>query len=129
VGKAGTYTLYCDAGRDVLIGGLGADNINGGTDDDLLINGTTFYDANVPALQAIMNEWASANSYATRINNLRLGAGLSAGNYLQAAGAGRTVFDDGTADNQTGGAGLDWFFTGTGDAITDLGNGGPETVN
>jgi hypothetical protein len=48
---------------------------------------------------------------------------------MQAAGAGRTVFDDGVADNQTGGLGLDWFFTGTGDAITDFNNGGLETVN
>ena len=129
VGNAGNDTINGGAGRDVLIGGLGADKLNGGTDDDLLINGTTSYDANIPALQAILNEWASANSYATRINDLRSGGGLSGGNYLQAAGAGRTVFDDGVADSQTGGPGLDWFFTGTGDAITDLNNGGPETVN
>ena len=30
-----------------------------------------------------------------------------------------TVFDDGAADLLTGDAGQNWFFTGTGDRITD----------
>jgi hypothetical protein len=129
VGNDGNDNLNGNRGRDVIIGGNGSDTLGGGDDDDLEIGGRTSYDANTTALQAILAEWTSANSYATRVNDLRTGVGLSAGNYLQATGASRTVFDDGSADTVTGGRGLDWFFQATGDVITDLNNGGTESTN
>jgi hypothetical protein len=128
-GNAGNDTIDGGAGRDVVIGGLGADTLDGSEDDDLLIGGTTSYDANDLALEAILNEWASAKTYAARINNLRTGGGLSGGYSLQATGTGQTVFNDGAGDTLTGGLGRDWFFQGTGDLITDLNNGGTESVN
>jgi serralysin len=129
VGNAGNDTLIGGGGRDVIIGGLGMDTLDGRGDSDLLIGGTTSYDANTVALTAILAEWTSANPYATRINNLRTGGGLSGGNILQSTGGGRTVFDDGDADTFTGGQDLDWFFEAAGDVITDLHNGGPETTS
>jgi Ca2+-binding RTX toxin-like protein len=128
-GGAGNDTIDGGAGRDLAIGGLGSDTLSGSDQDDLLIGGTTAYDPNDAALEAVLNEWASANTYAARINNLRTGGGLCKGNKLQATGAGRTVFDDSASDTLTGGLGLDWFFQGTGDLITDLNNGGTESVN
>ena len=121
-------TLVGNNGRDLMIGGQDADSLDGGNDDDLEIGGATAYDANVAALDAILNEWASSSTYAIRINNLLIGGGLSGGTCGR-LGAGRTVFDDGVADTLTGGTGLDWFFQGIGDAITDLNTGGPETVS
>jgi Ca2+-binding RTX toxin-like protein len=129
VGNAGNDTLNGGGGRDLMIGGQGADILDGGDDDDLEIGGPTSYDANVAALDAILNEWASAKPYAIRINNLQTGGGLSGGNSLRAAkGPSQTVFDDGFPDTLTGGLGLDWFFLGTGEVITDQNNGGTETV-
>lgn len=55
-----------------------------------------------------MAAWAAAPPYGTRISNL---AAL-----LNAS----TVHDDaGAIDSLTGGLGLDWFLTSTGDVITD----------
>ncbi|QDU28395.1 Bifunctional hemolysin/adenylate cyclase precursor [Anatilimnocola aggregata] len=123
VGNAGNDTLVGNAGRDLLIGGTGADNgeadlippgIDGGGGDDLLIAGTTSYDANIAALTAIMAEWTSGNNYATRVNNLRQGTGANGAYVLRVAGdsglGAATVFDDDDIDNLRGQAGLDWFF-------------------
>lgn len=129
VGNAGMDTLVGNNGRDLMIGGQDADTLDGGNDDDLEIGGATAYDANVAALDAILAEWTSARPYADRVNNLLNGGGLSGGNYLRATPAGRTVFDDGAIDTLTGGAGLDWFFQGNPDVITDRNTGGPETVS
>src|SRR5262249_62029146 len=96
--------------------------------DDLEIGGLTAYDANIAALDAILNEWASANSYAIRIKNIQTGGGLCGGISLRVTEPGRTVSDDGAPDTLTGGLGLDWFFQGTGDVITDLDNGETKTV-
>ena len=128
MGNDGNDTLDGGGDRDLLIGGLGSDTLDGRGEDDLEIGGTTSYDANVAALQAIETEWVTTPSYANRITDLLTGGGLSGGNYLQATGAKRTVFDDGSADTLTGGQGQDWFFPGTGDTITDL-NSGTETTS
>ena len=81
--------------------------------DDLLIAGTTAYDANDAALAAIMAEWTSGRDYATRVANLSgTGSGpLNNGNYfLIASGPIATVFDDNSIDVLNGGSGMDWFF-------------------
>src|SRR5262249_12655848 len=60
VGGAGHDSLNGGTGRDILIGGTGRDILNGsegagtltGNDDDILIAGTTDYDANSAALLA-----------------------------------------------------------------------------
>lgn len=67
----------------------------------------------------ILARWQSADSYAARVSNLRLG--------YRPLVLGTTVLDDGVADQLTGTAGLDWFFAGATDIVTDLQAG--EVVN
>jgi Ca2+-binding RTX toxin-like protein len=126
VGNSGNDTINGGSGRDVIVGGTGSDNLNGAADDDLIIGGWTTHDANSTALEAIMNEWASNKSYATRLNNLRSGGGLN-GTYRLVSSGSATVNDDTVADTLTGGQGLDWFFTGALDPFPLLDSG--EQVN
>jgi len=122
-GGDGDDLLVGRGGRDLLVGGHGADRIVGNADDDILIAGTTAFDANDAALCAIMDEWTSVErGQAERVANLRgLGTGprLNGDYFLQ---KGVTVFDDAARDVLTGCAGLDWFlFNDTEDKVTDLG--------
>ena len=130
-------------GNDILVGNVGMDTLVGNNGRDLMIGGRT----PTPLAAATTTSRSAAHRYdasvarschpervgvcrsCDRISNLRIGAGLSAGNFLRATGPSRTVFDDGAVDTFTGGAGLDWFFDSIGDAITDLNTGGTETVN
>ena len=75
LGMAGNDLIQGGLGRDLLIGGTGSDTIDGGTDDDLLMVGTTTYDAIPSSLEQVLSEWNGPNSYASRIANLRSGAG------------------------------------------------------
>ena len=47
-------------GRDLFIGGFGADNINVGAGVDIEIAGSTLFDSQYAALEAILSEWNSA---------------------------------------------------------------------
>ena len=102
----------------------------GNADDDILIAGTTSFDANDTALCAIMAEWTSDHLFGDRTANIQ---GLSEGreeafelrknlgDFLKRSGDGVTVFDDGARDVLTGCAGLDWFlFNDSEDKVTDL---------
>ena len=119
LGGNGVNVLNGGAGRDLLIGGLGADILNGGADDDILIGARTIYGNNFLALNKIMDEWTSANLYATRISNIRTGAGLNLGTALN----GTSILEDsGAVDLLTGSIGDDWFFQKLpSDSIIDLG--------
>jgi hypothetical protein len=91
---------------------LGADRLTGGSGDDLLIAGSTNYDTNDTALQAILNEWSSGRSYAARVANIS-GTGTGTrlnGSYFLKKGTGGTVVEDTDADKLTGASGNDWFF-------------------
>ncbi len=75
IGGRGTNTLVDrGSGRSILIGGGGPNTITG-NGRDILISGTTKYDANtaanVAALDAIQAEWSSRKAYATRVKTLR----------------------------------------------------------
>jgi Ca2+-binding RTX toxin-like protein len=126
VGNAGDDTLIGGAGKNVLIGGLGTDTITGGNNQDLLIGGATSFDNDLTALNGIMLEWGSGTAYATKIKHLlgTLGGGKNGTVYLNTT----TVSNDSQPNILTGAKGLDWFFRGTSDNITDLNNGGTETV-
>lgn len=117
VGGDGDDLLVGGNGSDILIGGNGADRLVGSADDDILIAGTSVYDDNSQALRAILNEWNSPASYATRVNNIRNGQNLAAGYALR-------TFDDQAMDMLTGSSGVDWFvFNSDGlvrDKVTDL---------
>ncbi|MCA9179636.1 MAG: hypothetical protein KDB14_34510 [Planctomycetales bacterium] len=95
----------------LLIGGLGADLVNGGGDDDLLIAGWTLFDQNIAALEAISREWSSSRDYQTRILNLTDGSGSPERlNGLFFLVLGETVFDDEEVDRLIGASDIDWFF-------------------
>src|SRR5262249_28671774 len=95
-------------GRNLLIGGLGADVLQGWVEQDILIGGTTNYDQNAIALRAIMSEWTRTElDYATRIAQLNGSqAGGTNGAFLLNA---TTVHDDGATNVLFGGQDLDWF--------------------
>jgi hypothetical protein len=68
----------------------------GGGAGDLLIDGTTAYDADANGeLEAILAEWTSADDYATRVFNLTHGIGVP---LLNAS----TVFDNGAQNTLVG---------------------------
>jgi Ca2+-binding RTX toxin-like protein len=122
VGGDGDDRLFGFTGNDVLIGGSGRDTIDGGAGEDLLIGGTTTYDVNLLALQAILAEWTAASSIATRRANLQ--TGLPGG--VRVA-LGDTVGDDGVHDCLHGGADNDWllvlnldyvYLAGSGDLVS-----------
>jgi 6-phosphogluconolactonase (cycloisomerase 2 family)/PKD repeat protein len=126
-GGAGNDVLDGGEGRDLLIGGFGSDTLNGNDGYDLLIAGTTAFDDDTAALEAIMAEWTSARDHARRVANLKgTGGGPRAnGNcFLKASGPNATVFDDGAVDVLTGSGGRDWFFANLSgdflDQVTDL---------
>ncbi len=117
VGNSGNDQLFGGSGRDILIGGLGLDVLDAGSDDDILIGGRTNSDASITRLTDLRTEWTSANSYATRIVNLRAGVGAS--NAALAATI-DVLNDAGEDDLLTGGADSDWYFAALDDVLTDL---------
>jgi hypothetical protein len=117
VGGSGADVLVGGSGRSVLIGGGGNDAITGGAGDDILIGGTTDFDARDAALQSILVEWQRTDrTYQQRIADLTNGGGSNRGIKLI---FGKSVQDDGRSNVLTGGSGLDWFFKGRRDRITD----------
>jgi hypothetical protein len=121
IGGDGADTITGGGGRSILIGGKGADTITGGADDDILIGGYTSYGSawHEAELMDLLARWQSANSYATRVADIR-------GGYHPLA-LGTTVFDDGAADRVSGAGGTDWFWAGANDGLPDRQAG--ETVN
>jgi hypothetical protein len=91
----------------------------GWTDQDILIAGYTNYDNNLSALQALIAEWGQPTSFSTRVNNLRTGGGLAAGNQLTVGLAG-TVKEDNAKDLLTGLGNTDWFFRKNSGSNKDL---------
>ena len=123
IGGTGKNQLFAGSGLSVLIGGKGNTTL-AGAGDDLIIGGFTAYDNNVEALMSIFAEWQSADSYAVRLQDLRLGGGANGTNTLS---LGFTVYAVGQADRLTGHGAANWFFAGAFDKITDLQPG--EAVN
>jgi hypothetical protein len=127
IGGAGALTINGGTGRSILIADKGAGHINGGSGTDILIGAATTYDAsslaNDIALQDILAEWQSGNSYLTRISNIKNGLGLTAGRRLR---WGFEVKDNGLSDILTAFPTPDppvsplvgdWFFKGASTAI------------
>jgi hypothetical protein len=134
-GGGGTNTLYGGLGRDLLIAGLGQSQLNAGTGDDLLIGGSTTYDLTsgamtydqkLAALDAIMAEWGSTDSYTTRVNDLLGGGGLNGPALLNTS----TVHDNGKVDTLIGttGSAVDWFLAGLTDVVKHKTTGEVQTT-
>jgi large repetitive protein len=112
LGGDGDDLLLGGNGRSVLVGGRGADRLVGNSDDDILIAGTTDYDDDHEAWCEILDVWKRFDlTYTQRVSILTHGL------YKLDA---TTVFDDEASDFLTGSSGLDWFFVGVSDKITDL---------
>jgi hypothetical protein len=120
VGDANANVLVGGTGRNLIIGGGGPDQLFGGNLDNILIAGYTLFDQdpNLIGLRAIMKEWISGNTFATRVKNISNGViGSDGKSYalIGGNGKGRTVFDDRALDvltctpNADPGV-LDWLF-------------------
>jgi hypothetical protein len=75
IGDANPNVLTAGAGRSLIIGETGTDTLIGGGTDDILAAGTTAgtttnYDLNLPALNALLAEWTSSDSYNNRVNSI-----------------------------------------------------------
>jgi Ca2+-binding RTX toxin-like protein len=91
IGLGGNNVLQAGSGRDILIGGDGNSTLQGGSGEDILIGGWTTYDrqvdgsgavhhaVNYDALDAIMAEWASGDSFAVRQQAIASGSAAAAG--------------------------------------------------
>lgn len=123
LGGAGDDTLYGGrTGRDILIGGTGNALIHAGNGGDLLIGGTTTFDSQMAAdsfaaIDAIMAEWASTDSYALRISRLSGAAGGKNGT-TDLTTTGSATVSAPSMDTLIGGTGPDWFLALSTDSVT-----------
>ena len=126
LGSFGNDHIEGGGGRTIIIGGLGSDQLQAGSGGDILLPGTTDFDRNVTALDAVLAEWSRTDeSYAQRVANLSNtvvngvapnGLGQNGSYFLNAS----TVHDDGAGNLLDGGPGLDWFFAN----LNGIGNNG-----
>jgi uncharacterized repeat protein (TIGR01451 family) len=106
IGGQGAASLSAaGSGRSILIGGKStvAQTLTGSAQDDIFIGGYTNYDkfslANDEALMAILAEWTSGDSEATRKSKITSGVGTGAKDKFKLL---TTVFSDGASDNING---------------------------
>src|SRR5262249_61658588 len=93
---------------------------------DILIAGSTSYNSNEVALGALLAEWSSTDSLATRIADLTdntaspyFTGGLNGNYFLLNSGPNQTVFNDGgNTDTITAGPRPDPIFASASDKIT-----------
>jgi len=99
VGRHGTQSDHRCGGPDLILGGGG---------DNILIGGTTNYDRDVAALDAIMAEFTRTDEgFNQRVNNIMNGHGLLKGTGLR---LNRTTVH---ADNSPTSSGAAWAGTGS----------------
>jgi hypothetical protein len=70
VGNGGNVLTGGDNRRNLLIAGASASTLIGGSDENILIAGTTDYDTNLAALMDIMLQWTGPGLYADRVNQV-----------------------------------------------------------
>ena len=122
LGGSGDDLLKGEENRDLMIGGLGSDELIGSVNRGVLIGGTTLYDGNLAALEAIRAEISfmappptgTAPPIDPMIFNLENGTGLNGPFVLD---WGVTVFDDGAADLLVAKDGADWLIAFAGDEL------------
>ena len=130
IGGTGDDSIKGGSGRSILIGGKGNNTVTGGASDDIIIGGFSDLDQNSlvhdAAIQSILAEWQSSDSFTQRVDFIRNGGGSNGTNVLV---PGSTVHDSGATDILTGDGGINWFFKGTNDTITDLDLSAGDQVN
>jgi uncharacterized repeat protein (TIGR01451 family) len=122
VGGAGGNMLVGGVGRNLLIGGGGASSLYGtpaGTKagaagGSILIGGATVYDENEAALNAILAEWCSGDSYQTRISRIRNGNLAVPGVALTMSLPTPTIPANNLVDRLYASGGMDWFWNVSG---------------
>lgn len=89
------------------MGGYGADQLTGGSSEDLLLGARSVFENEVDALDSLRAEWISASSFNDRTGHLlgTLVGGLHNGFTLTPG----TVKEDFSADTLIGGSGRDWY--------------------
>lgn len=117
IGNDAINSIRGNGGRDVIVGGVGADTLDAGPllDQDLLIGGSVVHD--LSGMRSIYNEWVRTDlGFDARVQNLRgPTGGLNGLKFLTVD----TVFDDFATDILTGGLDRDWFWAANNDTITD----------
>jgi hypothetical protein len=138
VGDAHANVFVGGTGRNVLIGGAGSDTLNasGASGDNLVIGGTTAYDANLAALEAILAEWTRTDlGFRDRYSDLtsgRNGAGARPLNQVNgqlillttatvhADSAPDTLIGSSRTDPATGRRVHNWFFYDLDDVVVNF---------
>ncbi len=118
---AGDKLADSGTGMNILIGGgAGGDTLTG-DGNDILVSGTTTYDgdtaASITALDAILAEWTSGDSYSTRIGKIFSGLGTGGTDALNSS----TLTQDGKAntlqDGSTQSQNNNWFVGWSNDTV------------
>jgi hypothetical protein len=110
VGGGGVNRLSAagSSANNLLIGGS-TSTLQAGNADDVLLAGSTVYDANLQALSALMAEWASTDTYTNRVRDLfgNGPGGLNGSYHLNA----QTVVRNTALSQLVGGtSGSSWFW-------------------
>lgn len=125
VGNGAANTLTdTGSGRNILIGaGAGGSTITG-NGNDILVSGATAYDSNLAALDAILAEWDSTDSYSTKIRDIMNGSHLASGYSLGKPTSSNITQDtnantlkDGSSSTQN-----NWFLSWPRDSVTKKSN-------
>jgi hypothetical protein len=118
---AGDKLTNSGSGMNILIaGGAGGDKLTG-NGNDILVSGTTSYDAdnaaNIAALDAILAEWTSSDSYSVRIGKILAGVGAVGADALSSTtvsqDANANTLQDGSSQTQNN----NWFLVWSNDAV------------
>jgi hypothetical protein len=122
IGAGAGYKLTdSGSGMNILIaGGAGGDTLTG-NGNDILASGTTRYDAdnaaNIAALDAIIAEWTSSDSYSARIGKILAGVGALGADAVDSS----TVSQDANADTLRDGSSQvqnnNWFVGWSNDTV------------
>ena len=101
VDGAGNDLLIGAAGRNLLIGGFGSDRAMGSRSDEFFLAGSDPNERHNAALQAVLDEWTSADRLAFLVQRKQKDAAA-----------------DHLIDSRE--AGADWYFRSAGDNLADL---------
>jgi Ca2+-binding RTX toxin-like protein len=140
VGDANAQKLIAGTGRNVLIGGGGNVTLDASrsTGDNLLVGGTTQFDRQKDALDAIFAEWTRPDlGFDDRISDLQFGFNNAGAKPDNAVGNTpillnqATVADGSGSDTMTGGAGQNWYVLGLEDDqdVTNFATGRDRTTS
>jgi len=138
VGDANANVLIGGTGRNVIIGGAGADTLDasGASSDNILIGGTTDFDTNPPALDAIFAEWTRTDlppqsSFRIRFDDLISGSSgalnivnnqliLLTPTTVHADSSPDTLIGTNNIDPSTGQRAHNWFFFDFDDVLVNF---------